>query len=119
MDLPSITKKDREDIRFALREDVDFIALSFVRSAEDVSELQKILIKNKSAIKIISKIENQEGLDNIHEITKSSDVVMVARGDLGIETDLANLPNIQRRICLLYTSPSPRDQRGSRMPSSA
>jgi pyruvate kinase len=98
VDLPSITKKDREDIRFALREDVDFIALSFVRSAEDVSELQKILTKNKSAIKIISKIENQEGLDNIHEITKSSDVVMVARGDLGIETDLANLPNIQRRI---------------------
>ena len=98
VDLPSITKKDREDIRFALREDVDFIALSFVRSAEDVSELQKILTKNKSAIKIISKIENQEGLDNIHEITKSSDVVMVARGDLGIETDLANLPNIQRKI---------------------
>lgn len=98
VDLPSITKKDREDIRFALRGDVDFIALSFVRSAEDVSELQKILTKNKSAIKIISKIENQEGLDNIHEITKSSDVVMVARGDLGIETDLANLPNIQRRI---------------------
>lgn len=98
VDLPSITKKDREDIRFALREGVDFIALSFVRSAEDVSELQKILTKNKSAIKIISKIENQEGLDNIHEITKSSDVVMVARGDLGIETDLANLPNIQRRI---------------------
>jgi len=98
VDLPSITKKDREDIRFALREGVDFIALSFVRSAEDVSELQKILTKNKSVIKIISKIENQEGLDNIHEITKSSDVVMVARGDLGIETDLANLPNIQRRI---------------------
>jgi pyruvate kinase len=98
VDLPSITKKDKEDIQFALREDVDFIALSFVRGAEDVSELQKILTKSKSTIKIISKIENQEGLDNIHEITKSSDVVMVARGDLGIETDLANLPNIQRRI---------------------
>jgi pyruvate kinase len=98
VDLPSITKKDKEDIQFALKEDVDFIALSFVRGAEDVSELQKILTKNKSTIKIISKIENQEGLDNIHEITKSSDVVMVARGDLGIETDLANLPNIQRRI---------------------
>jgi len=98
VDLPSITKKDQEDIQFALREDVDFIALSFVRSAEDVSGLQKILTKNKSTIKIISKIENQEGLDNIHEITKSSDIVMVARGDLGIETDLANLPNIQRRI---------------------
>ena len=98
VDLPSITKKDKEDIKFALQEDIDFIALSFVRSANDVLDLKKILEKHKSAIKIIAKIENQEGLENIHEITKSSDVVMVARGDLGIETDLANLPNIQRRI---------------------
>ena len=98
VDLPSITKKDKEDIKFALKEDIDYIALSFVRSANDVLDLKKILEKHKSAIKIIAKIENQEGLENIHEITKSSDVVMVARGDLGIETDLANLPNIQRRI---------------------
>ena len=98
VDLPSITKKDKEDIKFALKEDIDFIALSFVRSADDVLDLKKILEKHKSAIKIIAKIENQEGLENIHEITQSSDVVMVARGDLGIETDLANLPNIQRRI---------------------
>ena len=98
VDLPSITKKDKEDIKFALKEDIDFIALSFVRSADDVLDLKKMLTKNNSAIKIIAKIENQEGLENIHEITQSSDVVMVARGDLGIETDLANLPNIQRRI---------------------
>jgi pyruvate kinase len=98
VDLPSITKKDKEDIKFALQEDIDYIALSFVRSADDVLDLKKILTKNNSAIKIIAKIENQEGLENIHEITQSSDVVMVARGDLGIETDLANLPNIQRRI---------------------
>ena len=98
VDLPSITKKDILDIKFAINEDVDFIALSFVRSASDVHELRKILDKHQSSIKIISKIENQEGLDNIHDITKASDVVMVARGDLGIETDLANLPNIQRRI---------------------
>jgi len=98
VDLPSITKKDKEDIKFALQEDIDYIALSFVRSADDVLDLKKILAKHKSAIKIIAKIENQEGLENIHEITQSSDVVMVARGDLGIETDLANLPNIQRRI---------------------
>ena len=90
--------KDILDIKFAINEDVDFIALSFVRSASDVHELRKILDKHQSSIKIISKIENQEGLDNIHDITKASDVVMVARGDLGIETDLANLPNIQRRI---------------------
>ena len=98
VDLPSITKKDILDIKFAINEDVDFIALSFVRSASDVHELRKILDKHQSSIKIISKIENQEGLDNIHDITQASDVVMVARGDLGIETDLANLPNIQRRI---------------------
>ena len=98
VDLPSITKKDKEDIKFALQEDIDYIALSFVRSADDVLDLKKILTKHKSEIKIIAKIENQEGLENIHEITQSSDVVMVARGDLGIETDLANLHNIQRRI---------------------
>ena len=98
VDLPSITKKDKKDINFALKEGVDFIALSFVRSESDVKELRKILDKKKSSVKIISKIENQEGLDNIHEITKASDLVMVARGDLGIETDLADLPNIQRRI---------------------
>ena len=98
IDLPSITQKDKQDINFAIKNDVDFIALSFVRSPEDVSQLRKILDKKKSKIKIISKIENGEGLDNIHEITKASDAIMVARGDLGIETNLADLPNVQRRI---------------------
>ena len=98
MDLPSITKKDRKDINLAIKNNISFIALSFVRSAQDVHELRDILKKKKSSAKIIAKIENQEGLDNIHEITKAADIVMVARGDLGIETDLADLPNIQRRI---------------------
>ena len=98
IDLPSITQKDKQDINFAIKNDVDFIALSFVRSPEDVTQLRKILDKKKSKIKIISKIENGEGLDNIHEITKASDAIMVARGDLGIETNLADLPNVQRRI---------------------
>ena len=98
VDLPSITKKDKKDIALALKEGVDFVALSFVRSKSDVLELKKILKRRNSLAKVISKIENQEGLDNIHEITKESDIVMVARGDLGIETDLADLPNIQRRI---------------------
>ena len=61
-------------------------------------ELRAILKRNKSSAKIIAKIENQEGLDNIHDITKAADIIMVARGDLGIETNLADLPNIQRRI---------------------
>ena len=81
---------------------VSFIALSFVRSAKDIVTLRSILKRKKSQIKIIAKIENQEGLDNIHEITQAADIVMVARGDLGIETDLADLPNIQRRI--MYAS---------------
>ena len=98
VDLPSITKKDRKDINLAIKNNISFIALSFVRSAQDVHELRDILKKKKSSAKIIAKIGNQEGLDNIHEITKAADIVMVARGDLGIETDLADLPNIQRRI---------------------
>ena len=98
VDLPSITKKDKKDIAIALKEGVDFVALSFVRSKSDVIALREYLKRRNSSAKIIAKIENQEGLDNIHEITKASDIVMVARGDLGIETDLADLPNIQRRI---------------------
>ena len=98
VDLPSITKKDRKDIHLAIKNNVSFIALSFVRSAQDIYDLRDLLKKKKSSARIIAKIENQEGLDNIHEITKATDIVMVARGDLGIETDLADLPNIQRRI---------------------
>ena len=100
INLPSITTKDIEDIKFGIKSGVDFIALSFVRSADDITELQKLISKNKSSVKIISKIENQEGLDNIEDICQSSWGVMVARGDLGIETSLTNLPNIQRKIML-------------------
>ena len=98
VDLPSITNKDRKDINFAIKHGVSFIALSFVRSAQDIEELKEILRKNKSTARIVAKIENQEGLDNIHDITQAADIIMVARGDLGIETDLADLPNIQRKI---------------------
>ena len=98
VNLPSLTSKDIEDISFGIKNGVDFIALSFVRNSEDLEKLQKILDKKKSKAKIIAKIENQEGLDNIHQISKASWGVMVARGDLGIETSLTDLPNIQRRI---------------------
>jgi pyruvate kinase len=98
VNLPSITSKDLEDINFGIQNGVDFIALSFVRNSEDLESLQEILDKKKSKAKIIAKIENQEGLDNIHDISKASWGVMVARGDLGIETSLTDLPNIQRRI---------------------
>ncbi len=100
INLPSITAKDRKDIEFGLEHDVDFIALSFVRSAKDVVELRELLqSKNKaSSVQIIAKIEDQEGVHNVHEIVRAADGIMVARGDLGIETDIADLPNIQRRI---------------------
>jgi pyruvate kinase len=98
INLPSVTEKDKKDIAFGLKEGVDFIALSFVRNASDVQDLKNILKSRIKNIKIISKIEDQEGLTNIEEITKISDGVMVARGDLGIETDLSDLPNIQRKI---------------------
>ena len=98
VNLPSITSKDLDHINFGMRNDVDFIALSFVRDTEDLQKLQKILDSKKSKAKIIAKIENQEGLDNIHQISQASWGVMVARGDLGIETSLTDLPNIQRRI---------------------
>ena len=98
INLPSVTEKDKKDILFGLKENVDFIALSFVRDASDIDDLQAVLKNRSSQVKIISKIEDREGLSNIEEICKVSDAVMVARGDLGIETDLSNLPNIQRKI---------------------
>ncbi|MEC7929944.1 MAG: pyruvate kinase [Pseudomonadota bacterium] len=98
INLPSVTEKDKRDIAFGIKEDVDFIALSFVRNASDIDDLKEILKNKTKTVKIISKIEDREGLSNIEEICEVSDSVMVARGDLGIETDLANLPNIQRKI---------------------
>lgn len=98
INLPAITEKDRKDIQFGIDHDVDFVALSFVRRPEDVQELRDFLGSKANTIKIIAKIEDQEGVSNIHEIVKLSDGVMVARGDLGIETNIADLPNVQRRI---------------------
>ena len=98
VNLPAITDKDRDDIAFGVAQDVDFIALSFVREASDVNELRALLKSLKSNARIIAKIEDQEGVRNIHDIVRAADGVMVARGDLGIETNIADLPNIQRRI---------------------
>jgi len=98
VNLPAITSKDREDIQFGIDNDVDFIALSFVRSHEDIEELREFLGSKAKTLKVIAKIEDQEGVNNIRAIVDASDGVMVARGDLGIETDIANLPNVQRRI---------------------
>ena len=98
IDLPSVTEKDRRFIEWAVKNDVDFIAHSFVRSAGDVHAVQEILDRYDSPIKIISKIENQQGIDNLDEIVEASYGVMVARGDLGGELPAEAIPNAQRRI---------------------
>ncbi len=98
IDLPALTEKDRKNILLAIELDIDFIAHSFVRSAADVKAIQDILDEHHSDIKIISKIENQEGVDNIDEIIEASYGVMIARGDLGIEVPIEKIPGIQRRI---------------------
>lgn len=98
IDLPALTEKDKRFIQLAIDEDVDFIAHSFVRSADDVHAVQEILDARHSDIKIISKIENQEGVDNIDEIIKVSYGIMIARGDLGIEVPVERIPGIQQMI---------------------
>jgi pyruvate kinase len=98
LNLPSITKKDEEYIKFAVEEDLDFIAHSFVRNKEDVKAVQKILDKYNSKIKIIAKIENQEGVDKIDEILEECYGVMIARGDLGVEVPAEKVPSIQKRL---------------------
>ncbi len=98
IDLPALTEKDKKNINLAIDEDIDFIAHSFVRSADDVMAVQKMLDERGSDIKIISKIENQEGVDNIDEIIDASYGIMIARGDLGIEVPLEQIPGMQRTI---------------------
>ena len=91
-------KKDRADILFGLEQQVDFIALSFVREAKDVRELKDLMGDKLGKIKIIAKIEDQSGVENLDEILEEVDGVMVARGDLGVEINVAELPNVQRHI---------------------
>ena len=98
IDLPALTSKDRKNIMLAIEQDIDFIAHSFVRSAADVRAVQAILDAYNSDIKIISKIENQEGVDNIDEIIDASYGIMIARGDLGIEVPIERIPGIQRQL---------------------
>ena len=98
INLPSLTEKDRKNILFAIEQNLDFIAHSFVRSKQDLIDIQEILDEHNSSIKIISKIENQEGVDNIDEIIQHCYGVMVARGDLGIEVPQERIPGIQRKL---------------------
>ncbi len=101
VNLPAITKKDKADILFGIEQQIDFIALSFVRQAEDIRELRELIGDKAGKIKIIAKIEDQEGVANLEDILREADGVMVARGDLGVEINVAELPNVQRRIVQL------------------
>lgn len=98
VNLPSITDKDRRDIEFAIEHDLDFIAPSFVRSADDVHEVRAMIDAAKSHQRIIAKIENQEGVDAFDEILEAADGIMIARGDLGVEVPFYELPVLQRRF---------------------
>ena len=97
VNLPAITEKDRSDIEFGIEQGIDFIAASFVRKVSDVLAIREILEENNAThIKIISKIENQEGVDNLDEIIEVSDGIMVARGDLGVEIPTEEIPVVQK-----------------------
>lgn len=99
LSMPFISEKDESDIRFGCQNDVDFIAASFVRRAEDVDQIRKILFEEgKPTIQIIAKIENQEGYDNLESILDAADGVMVARGDLGVEIEPQLVPIYQKQI---------------------
>ena len=97
VNLPSFTEKDRGDATVGIEEGIDFLALSFVREAADITHLREFLSANKSTARIIAKIEDQSAITNLDEIVKACDALMVARGDLGIECPFEDLPVIQRR----------------------
>src|SRR5699024_1289240 len=99
VNLPGLTEKDKEDVLFGIEQGVDFIAASFVRRPQDVLEIRELLEQNKGDyIKIIPKIENQEGIDNIDDILDISDGLMVARGDLGVEIAPETVPMMQKEL---------------------
>lgn len=99
INLPAITEKDKEEIIFGLENDIDFVAASFIRKAEDVLGIRKFINENGGKdVKIISKIENQQGVDNIDSIIEVSDAIMIARGDLGVETPTELIPITQKMI---------------------
>lgn len=98
VNLPGITDKDADDIRFGIKENVDFIAASFVRRPSDVLDIRQILEEEKAEITIFPKIENQEGIDNIEEILEVSDGLMVARGDMGVEISPESVPMVQKDL---------------------
>ena len=98
LSMPYMSQRDKDDIIFGIQQGYDFIAASFVRTAQDVYEIRNLLNQYDSNIRIIAKIENREGVNNIDSILAAADAVMVARGDLGVEIDFTELPGIQKTI---------------------
>lgn len=96
--IPSLTEEDLSNLEFALKNDVEWIGLSFVRSAEDIIELKRIISRSESTARVIAKIEKPEAIDNIDEIIAATDGVMVARGDLGVEMPMEQVPGLQKMI---------------------
>jgi pyruvate kinase len=106
--MPSLTEKDKEDLAFALEQNVDWIGLSFVRNARDIIELKHIISQNHGKAKVVAKIEKPEAIDDIDEIVRASDALMVARGDLGVEVPYERVPLIQKMLikkCALHAKP--------------
>ena len=98
LSMPYMSQRDKDDIIFGIQQGYDFIAASFVRTAQDVYDIRNLLNQYDSNIRIIAKIENREGVNNIDSILAAADAVMVARGDLGVEIDFTELPGIQKTI---------------------
>ncbi len=98
LSMPYLSQQDKEDILFGAEQDFDFIAASFARSAADIMDIRRVLNSVHSSIRIIAKIENQEGVNNLSEILSVSDGIMVARGDMGVEIDFTEIPIIQKDI---------------------
>jgi pyruvate kinase len=98
LDMPVLTEKDRRDLLFGLEMDVDYVALSFVRSAQDIHEVKKIIHRQGKRTPVIAKFEKHEALDHVDAILSAADGIMVARGDLGVEIPLENVPNIQKML---------------------
>jgi pyruvate kinase len=96
--VPHLTEKDRRDLEFGLKMGVDYVAMSFVRSARDIQELHRLMAQQKVTVPVIAKIEKHEALDNIDPIVESADGIMVARGDLGVEIPLEKVPLVQKNL---------------------
>jgi pyruvate kinase len=106
--MPSLTEKDKEDLAFALEQDVDWIGLSFVRNARDIIELKHMIREKKRKAKVVAKIEKPEAIEDIDEIIRQSDALMVARGDLGVEIPMEDVPLVQKMLikkCYLHAKP--------------